>query len=322
MTLWRIHLKPVGRDVAGFCLDRKEPIVGIGWPVDSIPSTDKEYLEQCRKQYPKRRKGSVEAFLSIKENEDLVWARKGMTYYLGKVGKWRYEPSQEYKDRHIVNVRPYSCVEVGEEDNVPGDVLRNITRGQTVRRINNAHALEYSHYLYSKMRGERSLPKPEKGAERILELIGPQDLEDVVAIFLQKRRRCLMYPSTCKKSTKSVECLGVSEEDGQLIGWQVKSGKATINETLFQNFKGRVFLLQLQPKKQDERKANSCLEYLNYEEVRSFLLDPQHRTLMPRRIRNWIDYAQTGGSAAQPQGAEQPRGPEGTSGAGEQVTAL
>jgi hypothetical protein len=291
MTLWRIHLVPQpgqgrGEDVPNFCITRK--IVGIGWGVEGAPTSKDEYLSLYRQvpHYPKR-KGSVDRFLNDVKQHDLVWTRKGMTYYLGEVGEWEYRGGEEYKNAEIFNVRPYDWIEVSE-DEVPGVVVTGFIKGQTIRKIPNPHAVEYSRYLYAKRKGY-DIPKQERSKEGILELIGAIDLEDVVAIYLQRTKQVVVFPTTSKKGTPDVECYGVSSENGEPICWQVKTGNEKIIESKFAKFEGKAYLFQLA--EWQDAPASNCVR-LSVEEIYNFVLDPKNKILMPKRVRTWLDYAE------------------------------
>jgi len=291
MNLWRMHLRTGIGDISSFCFDKR--IVGLGWPVDSEPVSKDAYLIAYRQKYGSRKKGAVEAFASdINEKEDLLWVRKGMTYFLGKVGAWKCGDSQEIATRGIGSVRPYDWAEIGPEDCVPGSVVTNFIKGPAFRRIGNKHALEYSRYIFAKAM-KHDIPTSRVDQEGILDLIGPEDLEDVVAIYLQLVEGCVLFPSTFKKGTKGVEGYGVSRSDLTLIGWQVKTGKDTIDEDKFATIKGKVFLLQLE-KWPDTPTKPPCIR-LRPDDIRNFLLDPNHKQLMPKKIQTWIDYVQAGG---------------------------
>lgn len=229
----------------------------------------------------------MDAFLNGIKPDDLIWTRKGMTFFLGKVGEWEYRDSEEYKNEEIVNIRPYDFITVGDDTEVPGAVVTGFIKGPTVRRVRNRHALEYSRYLFAR-RKNQIIPVQERTIkEGILDLIGPEDLEDVVAVYLQRTKHVVVFPTTSKKSTPGVECYGVSVDDGQLVGWSVKSGGDEISESAFAKFPGRVYLFQI--KEWRGTSPSNCVR-LTVKEIKDFILSPENRLLMPKRIQYWIDY--------------------------------
>lgn len=290
MNLWRVHLKPGGADrrtnVPKFCIDQR--IVGVGWPVASRPSSKAEYWKLFDQKYPKR-KSSVKAVVEGMAVGDLAWVRCGMTYYLGKInGEWEYRSGKGYGPADVHNVRPWDWVEVGEMDKVPGAVVTAFIRGQAVRRVRGASSLLYSRYLYAKLKGEPLAPELVEARADILELLLPEDLEDVAALYLQLARRCLLFPSTCKKDTKWVECLFSSAEDGGLVGLQVKRGNDRINRDKYSDFHGTVYLFQTRGLY--DGKSNPKCVVLEPHEMRKFVLD--QRALMPGRVQAWINFAE------------------------------
>src|SRR5881628_1457716 len=138
-TLWRVHLVTAGQDPRRFCVNGG--IVGVGWPIEHDGSVDwATYETLAAATYDGESSGwrSVVTALRTKmEHDDLCWSRdESGIYYLGRItGPWRYENDDEHRAADVVNVRPCTWVTVGAADKVPGTVLRNFIRGQTVRRI-------------------------------------------------------------------------------------------------------------------------------------------------------------------------------------------
>ena len=98
-----------------------------------MPASKDEYLTLYRQNpnYPKR-KGSVDRFVNGVKQNDLVWTRRGMSYYLGMVGEWEYRGEAEFQKAEIFNVRPYDYIELAE-DEVPGVVVTAFIKGQTIQ---------------------------------------------------------------------------------------------------------------------------------------------------------------------------------------------
>src|SRR5205823_3419243 len=155
---------------------------------------------------------------------DLIWTRnRKAVYYLGQIaGDWRPDNDPEHTEADIVNLRPCVWVRVGTMDNVPGAVINAFRPAATIQHVSDPHALEYSRFLFAQLCGE---PCPSSTKPDIFSLMSADDLEDVVAVYLQVTKRCVMFPSTCKKDTMTVECMFVSLDDGVKIGVQAKRGK-------------------------------------------------------------------------------------------------
>lgn len=188
MKLWRINLKPgsqrPGQDVTEFCVERQ--IVGIGWKVETVPTSKVDYLHQGKLSYGGTGKRSWSAatntFLNRMSIGDLIWTRnRNAVYYLGKIDSdWRYDNRPEQVEAGILNLRSCLWVRVGTMDNVPGAVINAFRPAATVQRVSDFHSLEYSKFLYAQLRGE-SHTFQEKAD--IFSLLSDADLEDVVAVF-------------------------------------------------------------------------------------------------------------------------------------------
>lgn len=288
-TLWRINLKPGSndptQDVTEFCV--KHGIVGIGWPVDPAPTSVPDYQRRAKEHYKgKGRKSwsrATNAFSAMKSG-DLIWTRnRKAVYYLGKItGDWKTNYGREFAAAEVVNVRPCDWKRVGTMDNVPGVVINAFRPAATVQRVRDSGALAYSQRLYARLRGE---PLPLCGMPEILSMMSAEDLEDVVAIYLQKKRSLLMFPSSCKIDTMTVEYMLVSE-DGTRFGVQVKSGKTALRRDGYGSFDGKVVLFAASGNYDGTQQADcECIEP---HVIRDFVL--ANRNIMPRRIQLWIDY--------------------------------
>jgi hypothetical protein len=276
--------------VTEFCVERK--VAGFGWKVDPAPISKEDYLKRGKELYSGKGKGwsvAANALLNRMSPGDLIWTRnRQAVYYLGKVnGEWRPDMSLEHVEANIVNLRPCVWVRVGTMDNVPGAVINAFRPAATLQNVRDPSALLYSRFLFAQLQGEplpavEQLEKPD-----ILSLMSADDLEDLVAIYLQVVKRCVMFPSTCKTDTMTVECMFVSRDDGTKIGVQVKSGKTSLNRDAYGAFDGMVYLFAASGQYYGEKHANcECIEPAT---IRTFALE--NKKLMPGRIQRWIDYA-------------------------------
>lgn len=146
----------------------------------------------------------------------------------------------------------------------------------------------YSRNLLAHLRGEPFAPASKEASADILELLSPDDLEDVAALYLQVERGCVMFPSTCKSDTMTVECVLATVVDGKRVGLQVKRGSEPINRDSFAQFDGTVYLFQARGRYEgkDDPKC-VCLEP---ETMRVFVRE--RRALMPARIQRWLEFAE------------------------------
>lgn len=291
MQLWRINIKPdsqSGLDAPEFCVERQ--IVGVGWGINSIPATKDEYRKLAaaiHSQYLTSWRRATNAVLDGIVVGDLIWTRnRSAVYYLGRIrGEWEYRQGEEYRLADIANVRSCEWIKVGSMDNVPGSVINSFGPSATVQRVADPSAALYSSLLFAELTRQEVPVGTEAGD--ILGLLSAEDLEDVVAIYLQVTKRLVMFPSTCKKDTMTVECIFADRDTGERVGLQVKSGKTEITLSDYASFAGRMFLFAAcgvyvgQP-------SGECV-CLDPSDVREFALS--HRRIMPARIQRWLDYA-------------------------------
>lgn len=294
MQLWRINLKPdsqQGIDAAEFCISGK--IVGIGWAVDPSPSTKEEYWRLGEKAYKTGRSWSAaaNAVLYRMKVGDLIWTRNRQgVYFLGRIeSDWRHENAPTFVAADIANVRSCSWVKVGAMDNVPGAVINGFRPAATVQLVTDASAALYSQLLFADLTGEAlALPTGVRNAD-ILTLLSSDDLEDVVAVWLQVTCKCVVFPSTCKTDTMAVECIFVTLDEGKRLGLQVKSGGTPINRNDYATFDGVAYLFAASGSYLGEHHANCvCLEP---DTIRQFVMT--NKRLMPGKVQRWINYVES-----------------------------
>lgn len=114
-----------------------------------------------------------------------------------------------------------------------------------------------------------------------------------MAIYLQVTKRLVVFPSTCKKDTMTVECVFADSANGERVGLQVKSGKTAITLPDYSSFAGRMYLFAACGIYLGEP-SSSC-HCLVPDEIRAFALS--HRSIMPARIQRWLEYAGRLGAA-------------------------
>jgi len=289
--LWRTNIKPdsdKGLDATEFCVERG--IVGVGWGIATMPISKEDYRKvasEAHKAWYSSWVRATNALLDGLQVGDLIWTRnRSAVYYLGRIkGEWEFRQGEEYTTADIANVRPCKWVKVGSMDYVPGSVINSFGPSATIQRVNDSSAALYSSLLLSDLLGEE-LPKITVSGD-IFGLISAEDLEDVVAIYLQVTKRLVMFPSTCKKDTKTVECVFADIDTGERVGLQVKSGKTEITVEDYSSFNGQMYLFA------------ACGSYVGQPNPKCICLDPvelrafamNNRSIMPARIQRWLDYS-------------------------------
>jgi hypothetical protein len=279
-----------GMDVTEFCV--KRGLVGIGWGLDPASATREEYWRRGRATWGRKGWSAAANALLFRMNDgDFVWARnRQFTYYLGKIdGPWRPENGPEFVEYNLGNVRPCVWTRIGTEDRVPGAVINAFRPRSTIQQVTDPEALILSQFIFAQQQKQPFTPPEHARHVDTLHILSDKDLEDVVAVYIQVVERCVMFPSTCKKSTAGVECLFASVADGRRVGMQVKSGATSIDQDQFTDFDGLIYLFALSGNYLGH--ANPRCECLQPDAIRTFLLS--NRELMPGRIQRWIDYVQS-----------------------------
>jgi hypothetical protein len=162
------------------------------------------------------------------EINDLCWTRDlDGIYYLGRVSSsWRYENDEPYRRADVVNVRDASWVTIGTADKVPGTFLRRFIRGPTVQCIKDPTTVTVSQLLYNRESGREVYKVSRMEDVDLYQLLSPQDLENLVAIYLQNEGY-MVVPRTADDNTPKYE-FALIHRDGRRAALQVKSGNVNL----------------------------------------------------------------------------------------------
>lgn len=292
INLWRVNLKPVGiSEAADYCI--KYGIVGIGWGVNPTPARKDDYLKYGRKEYEKDGpnrgwRKATNAFLFEMSRNHLVWTRTvDGKYYLGRIkGRWKYYSDKEHADLHMVNTRTVDWQEVGEVSLVPGKIFNSFSRGGTVRHIDDETVLQYSMHLYNKLVGKKYYNVERVKIDNIFSMLHPEDLEDVVGLYLQITHDYVLQPSTCKKDTQLYEAKLVSK-DGRRVGYfQVKSGSEDIDCAAFTHLRGTVYLFTAMGNYLNQE-GNRNIVIIDKGDLQEFIIE--NMKIMTERLRFWME---------------------------------
>lgn len=292
-TIWRINLKskPTSNvDPRRFCIENG--ILGFGWPVPTAQiTTQDEYRRAAASHYPAD-KGWAKAFRALQtmSEGDLCWTRdrKGM-YYLGRVtGGWTYVATDAHVQADIVNIRPCDWKPVGLVEEVPGKVVASFRPAATVQRILDSTVQFYSALLYNER--EPSTYVLRKGTPDLFSLLGDEDCEDLVGLWMQLDGY-LLLPSSCKLDTVGYEWVMVHRDTGARAYAQVKSGKNNLRPGEYADSQHLVYLFTSQGQFEGARPDNvRCIER---SEMREFVT--RHRVVLPIRIRRWLEFVERNG---------------------------
>lgn len=262
--VWKIPLKS-GRDdfekdhhrvdrAREFCFHNGW--VGIGWECDSLsdnlqdPKDYREALTSDSKNGPAAR-SAHKALAVIMQQGDLVWCRaRGDIYWLGKVeGPWKYHNTGKFGEFDLYQVRKCRWCKVGPADTVPGPVKNAYAgRGSAISQIQRERdaAIHMSLSIWGKLTGEAIEDSPLKSGKVSLSALGHDDLEDLVALYLQAELGWYLVPSTAKRSTPLTEFV-LRNSEGKRAYVQVKSGETHVTSVDVPAEVDKFFVFDLSP---------------------------------------------------------------------------
>lgn len=301
--LWKMNIKTDsvnGIDPFLFC--KNNNILGFGWQLEDEKGnkiTPKD-IDECeklgREQYGGR--GFVRSIHGFKEMEmnDLIWTRKDGIYYICRVlGKWRYNNSEEYCEADIVNMIDVEFVEVGTVENVPGKVVNAFRARSTVQRIHGYYengnyvnpALLATMKIYNEKTKSQHYPIKSIDRNDILDMFLPEDVEEVISLYLQFEKNYLVYSSSNKVDTQTYECVMISRDGKHLCYTQVKTGNVSLdgNDYIHLTKDGnKVYLFNVS--QQYCHVDHSNIIPLKKNEIIDFIYDKKN--IMPKRIKMWL----------------------------------
>ena len=298
--LWYINLYPGGkrkRDIP-FDLCHSKGIIAIGWSkLNQQVKTDsaKQYRDGGRaifqRVYDSGETG-LQKFLkqfgnlSKMKRGDLVWTKRSREhYYLNRVTDTKVMPlyGKEFEINDFGSARSSEWHEVPDELDVPADVTRNI-RG-TIHPVKdpNRKALAVSEILYNEIKGEK-VYHPPKLKRDLFHFLAPEDVEDLVGLYLQVIEKLVVIPSTSKKSTSPVEFLMISRETGEEAGVQVKTGDQAIS---LNNYKDPITYYFFQENGKPKGVPASNHIFITKKQLLDFAND--NLGLLPKGIRRLVE---------------------------------
>lgn len=250
MNVWRIHLKNdidanhTRNDLIEYCF--KESLIGVGWPKVTIRTNNAaELKEDCLANYgQKSGSAGFKALNAMRKMEvnDLIWSyiKEKSEYYLCRVtDTWINSiPSDTNKFLDISNYVNVEWLKIGLEQNVPGKVINSFRPNASAQQIHGVE--DISKFLWNKYAKEKLYKFKNSPDANLWLLFSPEEIEELVLLYLQVEKHYFVYTSTAKATTKAFECLLVDEK-GKYAYPQVKSGKVTLNASDFE------YLLQYEP---------------------------------------------------------------------------
>lgn len=291
--LWRMTIKTSSQDEKDFefCLQNK--ILGVGWCLRDdndnpyVPASIEECEQKGREQYPSSR-GFVVAIHALKEMavDDLIWTRHNGIYYLCRVlSTWKYNCDSAHVYEDVVNYVEVEFHEIGTMETVPGKVVNAFRARSSLQRIKGEIPLQYAEHLYNAITGTQFYPDCTVKKEDILEFLQPEDVEEVVSLYLQLEKGYLIYSSTNKLDTQTYELVAVARDGSHKAYPQVKTGNTSLDGSQFKELTAggdKVFLFTV-----DGEYCNTAgMEILDKKALIDFIY--AHKNIMPGRIQQWL----------------------------------
>lgn len=267
--------------------------VGIGWGVDGLDATNEPetYVKALgATEYFNNGISAHRALAERMQVNDLVWCRaRGDIYWLGRVaGPWQFRNDGEFRELDLHQVRECIWREIGPGDSVPGRVKNAFAGpGSAISQIHAESALRLSAYIWRTVTGEAFPDFPLQNEPLTLRDVGHDDLEDLVALYLQATQGWYVVPSTVKRSTPLTEFV-LRNSRGHRAYLQVKSGDTTVDTNVeVPPDVTRFFLFDLS-EPQDEQLADR-LERISVARLTGFMAD--NRMLLPRFLQQLLEAA-------------------------------
>ena len=162
-------------------------------------------------------------------------------------------------------------------DQVPGKVITSLILGGTLQHVWDV--TEYTAYLYD---GTPFAKKPDFFA-----LLHPDDLEDLLGLYLQQSAGYYVFPSTNKTGTALFEYMLVHKATGKRAVIQCKTGQAAVPpeniRTFTTDYKDMdVYITTLR----DDDYAGANIHVIKKETLKTWA--QQHLPILPGRIKNFL----------------------------------
>lgn len=235
MNVWRLRMKS-GMDGVNHAAARQFAIengfVGAGWGLNNSDefgsiadgSHDLEtYLTRARRVHRDRESldAAANCIGNVMAEGDYCWmydTASGEYWCSVVTGPFVYRQGGYFDEFDLHILRPCRWKKVGAADSVPGVIRRAFAGpfGTVTRLTKGVEAAARA--------SEIALGISSKTFLRFFDAASPDDLEDVVAAYLQQDG-WLVLPSTSKSSMASYEYVLVQSDTGARAAVQVKSGR-------------------------------------------------------------------------------------------------
>ena len=223
MAVWRLQVNTGGTNVADYCL--KNHVAAMGWSLRELTQAERSgihtFLDYCnlaRTQY--KSFDSVCRMVEDVKEGDLLWmrSRNEGKYYIARVkanSTWVFREDAVQMDaaNQLTNIDWYPATDKADEESVPGAVATSFIMGSTIQRIKKMewkHTVKccitvstIQHWIYS------IIPDPALSLceKHFYSLLQPEDVEDLLALWLYDTKGYVCIPSTNRIATPKYECV-------------------------------------------------------------------------------------------------------------------
>lgn len=273
------------------CVLLEQGLIAAGWGLNDLPlehqlrdgcTNPALYLERAQIAFPEDQslRSVIDVFAHQMQVGDICWmyvSHLGEYWCSVLTGSFEYREGENYDLFDIHITRRCRWVRVGTADAVPGVIVRAFagpfgTVSKLVTSVETAReAAEVA----------LGLQQPNLGLN-LFSLTGPDDLEDLAALYLQHQGWCVL-PSTAKTTMASYEFVLVHPASGRRAGLQVKSGNVwRLAQSVSDEFDE--FFVLLANERAVIEGNDPRITRLSPTDVESFAL--QNRRILPKRLQN------------------------------------
>ena len=297
-------------------------IVSAGWSFEGKGSYAS--LDEYKKMFKEEHKDiswnrqSLHYLFDNLNKGDFIWILNEGVYYVAQLPDYpknlfQYTNSREFLEHDSsVYIKNINWKKVGTEENVPGSVstAKGRLRGAVQRIDNNDPQIEINgdHYTLTSLLAKHAVSNDffecKLKKEKIFDLLGSSELEDLLGMFLFSKYGYEIIPSTNKIGTQKYEYVmvdGTGKSDKKIY-IQTKNGNINLNtddykDLILTNSKNEVWLLTTRGKINDDVNMkfikfsgdNGKITLYRLSELIEFIFNNQNTNILPPTIKKWVD---------------------------------
>lgn len=307
MAVWRLQVNTGGANIADYCLSNH--VAAMGWSLDNIPESERDAI-QSFDDYDKLAEHTYKNYSSVErlyyevKESDIIWMRSSSKgkYYFGRVkadSKWKFNKDAIGIDaaNQLTNIDWYPATDMADEESVPGAVATSFIMGSTLQRIKKSGVEAYSQLLFNKVhdkaRDPYMYPNPDLylTESHFYSLLQPEDVEDLLALWLYDTKGYVCIPSTNKIATPKYECVLVdpSDTNRKHIYIQVKKGNVDLNTDDYSDLNGETYLLTTEGTVVNEGKYSWVIT-VDPSDIFQFAIDSDKAHIIPENVLYWVKF--------------------------------